>query len=284
MRSAIENWLLGHWYATSRPPWYLRILEPVYRAGFSRSQKRGRTATPMYRSSVPIVVVGNISAGGSGKTPLVIRLCELALELNLKPGIASTGYGRQSRETVLVSAESDTGECGDEPVLLAMRTGVPVVVSSNRCDAVNKLNGMKLDLIFSDDGLQKADLHRDMEFCVVDGERGLGNGHLIPAGPLREGAERLRQVDQVVTNGEWNGRPTDLNVNIMHLQARAVCSLDGTKNYAIEEFRQKYTGVMLHAVAGIGNPARFFKMLEDFGIKAKSKGFSDHHQFKRRSC
>ncbi len=279
MRAGIENWLLRHWYGTHQPPWYLRMLEPVYRAAWQRAQKHQRTGSGVYRPDLPLIVVGNITAGGSGKTPLVIRLCQLALDMNLKPGIASTGYGRQSRDTLLVGADSDTQTCGDEPVLLALRTGAPVVVASRRHDAVKKLTEMNLDLIFSDDGLQQADLARDIEFCVVDGERGLGNGHLIPAGPLRETAERLRQVDYVVTNGEWANKPDDVNVNVMHLKASVVRSLDNVAEYSVDEFLNNHTGIAVHAVAGIGNPQRFFRMLETLGIQVEAHGFSDHHSF-----
>ena len=279
MREGFENWLLRHWYGTHQPPWYLHMLEPVYRAAWQRAQKKQRSGSGLYRPDLPFIVVGNITAGGSGKTPLVIRLCQLALDMNLKPGIASTGYGRQSRDTLLVGTDSDTQTCGDEPVLLALRTGVPVVVAARRHDAVKRLTEMNLDLVFSDDGLQQADLARDIEFCVVDGERGLGNGHLIPAGPLRETAERLRQVDYVVTNGEWAGKPDDLDVSVMHLQASVVRSLDDATEYSVDAFRQKHTGTPIHAVAGIGNPQRFFRMLETLGFKVDSHGFADHHSF-----
>ncbi len=279
MRAGIENWLLRHWYGKHRPPWYLRMLEPVYRAAWQRAQKKQRVGSGIFRPDLPLIVVGNITAGGSGKTPLVIRLCQLALDMNLKPGIASTGYGRQSSDTLLVGADSDTRTCGDEPVLLALRTGVPVVVAARRRDAVKSLTEMDLDLVFSDDGLQQADLARDIEFCVVDGARGLGNGHLIPAGPLRETVERLRQVDYIVTNGEWAGKPDDVDVNVMHLQASVVRSLDDTTEYSLDDFRQNHTGIPIHAVAGIGNPQRFFRMLGTLGINAEPHGFSDHHSF-----
>jgi len=279
MRSGIENWLLSRWYGNGRPPWYLRMLVPLYRMAYQHSQKRGHTASAMFQSAMPLIVVGNITAGGTGKTPLVIRLCEIAIEMNLKPGIASTGYGRQSRDTLVVEADSDTRTCGDEPVLLALRTGVPVVVASKRREAVQRLNKLKLDLIISDDGLQQADLHRDIEICVVDGERGIGNAYLIPAGPLRESPERLRQVDHVVTNGHWNARPDDVDVSEMHLKASVVRSIDGVTEYEAEEFRQKHTGIRLHAVAGIGNPVRFFNMLEGMGFDVESHGFPDHHHY-----
>jgi len=282
MRAGIENWLLGHWYNTRRPPWYLRLLEPVYRAGFRHAQNKSETAAASYRSKLPLIVVGNITAGGSGKTPLVIRLCQLAQEMNIRPGIASTGYGRQSTDTRVVHADSDTLGCGDEPVLLATRTGVPVVVAARRNDAVKKLNEMNLDLIFSDDGLQQVDLYRDIEFCVVDGARGLGNGYLLPAGPLREPAERLNQVDYVITNGVWPDRPENLEVSVMQLEANQLNSLDTMKKIHISQFRQINSGKNIHAICAIGNPQRFFAMLETMGINASRHAFADHHLFTRK--
>jgi tetraacyldisaccharide 4'-kinase len=279
MRAAIESWLTLHWYGAHRPPWYLRMLEPVYRLAWQRTQKKAQLESAIYRSKLPLIVVGNITAGGSGKTPLVIRLCQIALEMNLKPGIASTGYGRQSQATLVVQADDDPVECGDEPLLLALRTGVPVVVAHRRLDAVKKLNEMRLDVIFSDDGLQQVNLYRDIEFCVVDGERGLGNGHLIPAGPLRETAGRLRQVDHVVSNGKWADRPDDLGVSVMHLDASLVCSLDGRKELPVREFLQYQTGNPVYAIAGIGHPGRFFRMLEGMGIHAEQRPFPDHYSY-----
>ncbi|MGA9573123.1 MAG: tetraacyldisaccharide 4'-kinase, partial [Lysobacterales bacterium] len=224
-------------------------------------------------------VVGNITAGGSGKTPLVIRLCEIATEMGISAGVATTGYGRQSTETLVVGADSDPRDCGDEPVLLAERTGLPVVVARRRAEAVVKLQEMSLDLIISDDGLQHADLDPDIEICVIDGARGLGNGHLIPAGPLREPAGRIGQVDYVITNGVWSEQPEDLVVSIMQLWADKVCSLDNKTVISAEEFRQTYSGIKIHAIAGIGNPLRFFQTLDDQGIAAGSHVFPDHHFF-----
>lgn len=281
MRAGIENWLLQHWYGTGQSPWYLRMLEPLYRAAFQRSQKRKQAGTGRYRSALPVIVVGNITAGGSGKTPLVIHLCQLALDMGLKAGVASTGYGRQSRDTFVATADSDARLCGDEPVLLATRSGVPVVVAARRLDAVKRLEEMDLDVIFSDDGLQAADLDRDIEFCVVDGERGIGNGHLIPAGPLREPAGRLALVDFVVTNGEWVGKPDDMDVIVMQLLAHGLSSLDGLTSVSVEQFQKATSGKTLHAIAAIGNPGRFFRMLETLGITAQPHAFEDHHPFKK---
>ena len=282
MRASIEKWLLRKWYAAHQPPWFLRMLEPVYRVAFQYVQNRGRSGHSRYRSVVPLIVVGNITAGGSGKTPLVIRLCQLALDMDFRPAIASTGYGRQSTDTVLVNAASDTRSCGDEPVLLAERTGVPVMVAERRCDAIRKLNEMELDLIISDDGLQQAAMERDMDICVVDGARGLGNGHLLPAGPLRESAKRLAQVDYVITNGAWTGVPQELDVSIMHLQASVVYSLDKATVFPVEEFLQIQARIPIHAIAGIGNPQRFFNTLEALGVKATPHEFPDHHMFTRK--
>ncbi len=281
MRAGIENWLLRHWYDTGRPPWYLRMLEPVYRVVFQHLRNKGENSAARYRSGLPLIVVGNITTGGSGKTPLVIHLCQLALDMNIRPGIVCTGYGRQGTDTRVVNADSDTRNCGDEPVLLAIRTGVPVVVAARRSDAINKMNEMKLDLVFSDDGLQQADLDREIEFCVVDGERGLGNGHLLPAGPLREPASRLRQVDFVISNGVWAGKPDDLDVSVMQLEASKVCSLDRETEIPVTRFQQMHSGKPVHAIAGIGNPQRFFMMLETLGITANPHIFPDHHLFIR---
>lgn len=282
MRAAIENWLLQHWYDTRRPPWYLRMLEPVYRAVFQYLKNKGETSAKRYGSGLPLIVVGNITAGGSGKTPLVIRLCQLALDMNIRPGIVSTGYGRQDTDTRVVHADSDTGSCGDEPVLLAIRTGVPVVVAARRSDAIKKMNEMNLDLIFSDDGLQQANLDREIEFCVVDGARGLGNGHLLPAGPLREPARRLRQVDFVISNGVWAGKPDNLDLSVMQLEASKVCSLDGETEIPVAQFRQLHSAKPIHAIAGIGNPQRFFSMLNRLGVETNPHIFPDHHVFIRK--
>lgn len=279
MRAGMENWLLRTWYRTRPPPWFLRSLEPVYRTAFQHIQRKGNTAKDRYRSRLPLIVVGNLTAGGSGKTPLVIRLCQLARDLKLRPGIASTGYGRLSTDTIVVDADCDTRICGDEPVMLAIRTGVPVVVAKRRIDAIRKLNELDLDVIFSDDGLQQADMERDIEFCVVDGARGLGNGHLLPAGPLREPAGRLNNVDYVISNGVWSDRPDDVDVYMMHLDAYQLCSLDGTKKIPAVQFRQMYKEKRIHAVAGIGNPQRFFDTLDKLGIEAIPHSFPDHHLF-----
>ena len=282
MRTGIENWLLHHWYGNHQPPWYLRMLEPLYHAGFERAQNEAKKALGSYRPSVPLVVVGNITAGGSGKTPLVIALSRLVSGMNIRPGIVSTGYRRQSSDTLVVTAASDPEDCGDEPVLLAKRTGVPVVVAARRGDAVKMLHDMDVDLIISDDGLQQADLVRDLDICVVDGARGTGNGHLLPAGPLREGVERLTLVDHVVSNGEWATKPDGLMTSVMRLEGTTVNSLDDVNSCPMDEFRQHPVRDPLHAVAAIGNPERFFVMLENLGFEVVRRPFADHHSFSQQ--
>ena len=282
MRASIERHLLKHWYSPHRPPWYLRVLEPAYRAAYRRTQRKQRARPEDQRSTVPLVIVGNITAGGSGKTPLVIALSDLARGIHLKTGIASTGYGRQSHDTIVVQADSDTRLCGDEPVLLAKRCGVPVVVAARRSEAVEKLGYMGVDLVISDDGLQQADLNRDIEICVIDGSRGLGNGHLLPAGPLREPPERLRSVDQLISNGSWAEKPDGLDVSMMTLEASTIQSLDDGKQLSLTEFQANHSAAPVHAVAAIGNPARFFALLTKHGIDHTQHVFTDHHRFEAR--
>lgn len=321
MRNSIENWLQSIWYSDSSPPWYLRMLVPLYSAGFkfdhrqSRSNKSNSSnpnfsnrnsgnrdsgsdiSSPEHleaNSVAPLLVVGNITVGGSGKTPLVITLCKIALEMGLNVGVASTGYGRKSTETLTVQADSNPSECGDEPVLIAIRTGVPVVVARLREEAVAQLKQIELDLIISDDGLQSAGLQRDIEICVVDGARGLGNGYLLPAGPLREPASRLHEVDYVVSNGDWPSKPTDVNAGQMMLVGRMLYSIDGSEQVTLDEFfnrqAQQQTALSIHLFAGIGNPERFFKAVRQLNLGTSGESasapnwhehrFADHHAFK----
>jgi len=282
MRNGIENYLLKHWYSAHDPPWFLRMLEPVYRAAYRNAQNKQKAVFDDTRSSVPVVVVGNITAGGSGKTPLVIALCQMARDLHLKVGIASTGYGRQSRATILVQPDSDSKTCGDEPLLLAQRCGVPVVVAVYRTEAVRTLEEMGIELVISDDGLQQADLKRELEICVIDGSRGLGNGHLLPAGPLRESADRLALVERVISNGSWAEKPGDLDVSLMTLEAMLIHSLDDTTVLTLSEFQQRHEDAAVHAVAAIGNPERFFKLLTRHGIDHIPHRFADHHGYAKQ--
>lgn len=271
MSAAAERWLLRRWYGGLAPGLGLRLLaccyrvvlalrEWAYRVGLGRSR----------RLPVPVVVVGNLVAGGSGKTPLVIALARHLASRGWRPGIVSRGYGRRSRQPLRVDPEGDPREVGDEPLLIARRTGLPVFVDRDRVAAARRLIAAGCNLILADDGLQHRRLARDVEFEVIDGERRYGNGRLLPAGPLREPAGRA--VDFRVVNGgvaaagEWP----------MRLRLGDASALAGGAQRPLSEF----AGRLVHAVAGIGNPARFFSALRAAGLDPVGHPFPDHHAFR----
>lgn len=226
------------------------------------------------RLSVPVIVVGNITVGGTGKTPLVIWLAQHLKRMGLKPGIVSRGYGGNAKywpQQVLPG--SDPVAVGDEPVLIARRTGCPVSVGPDRVAAALAMQKfIDCDLIISDDGLQHYALRRDIEIVVVDGEKAFGNGFCLPAGPLRERVSRLDSADMVVSNGT-----TGPGRYIMQLRTiEAVNLLDPSITRSLDDFRSEEK---IYAMAGIGNPERFFKQLENAGIRIERVGFPDHHSF-----
>jgi tetraacyldisaccharide 4'-kinase len=255
----------------------LRALVPVYRVGQRLDRWWQTRRRPRDLEQACIVVVGNITVGGSGKTPLVIRLCRILREAGLSPGVISRGYGGQERGLRLVSPASDPGVVGDEPLLIAQRSGVPVIVSADRCAAARALLKKGIRVIVSDDGLQHYRLPRTLEICVIDGSRGLGNGRLLPAGPLREPIGRLEDIDHIVINGDADFLPSDLAVSHMALVGGLLCSLDGGQNWRLAQFG----GCRVNAVAGIGNPGRFFDLLRHARIKVIEHAFPDHHAFQR---
>ncbi|AEW77509.1 tetraacyldisaccharide 4'-kinase [Aggregatibacter actinomycetemcomitans] len=225
-----------------------------------------------YRAPVPVVVVGNLSVGGNGKTPAVIWLVQELSKRGLKVGVISRGYGSQAKHyPLLVTPPSDPVEAGDEPVLIATRTQAPVCISPNRQQAVEYLlEHAQCDVIISDDGLQHYKLQRDIEVVIMDAQRGLGNGFLLPAGPLRELPSRLKSVDFVVTNGAEN----QYSDAVMTLQPQYAVNLVNKAQYPLKEFSQAT------AIAGIGNPPRFFAMLQQQGIILSDiKAFQDHQRF-----
>lgn len=234
----------------------------AYRAGLK----------PVHRAAVPVVVVGNISVGGTGKTPLVIWLADHLRRRGWCPGIVSRGYGGEATHwPQQVRSDSDPAMVGDEAVMLARRTGCAMCVGPDRPAAIEALlQYSDVDIVISDDGLQHYAMARDIEIAVVDGERRVGNGLLLPAGPLREPASRLRGVDLVVVNGQGGE-----NEFSMTLQQPRLSRLDDGRVAGIDEF----DGVEVHALAGIGNPRRFFAMLEGFGLRVTPHPFPDHHVF-----
>jgi len=235
----------------------------AYKAGVLRSR----------RLPVPVIVVGNITVGGTGKTPLVIWMVENLRAAGYHPGVVSRGYGgKAARWPQLVTAASDPGMVGDEPVLIAQRAACPVAVAPRRVKAARALIAEHgCDVVVCDDGLQHYALQRDVEVAVIDGERRLGNGRCLPAGPLREGAARLRSVDITVVNGEA-------------LAGECRMQLDGSVAQSLGDSRIKrdlgeWRGASIHAVAGIGNPGRFFGHLRGQGLTVVEHPFPDHHRF-----
>ncbi|MFA5939904.1 MAG: tetraacyldisaccharide 4'-kinase [Sinimarinibacterium sp.] len=270
----MKSWLETRWYASVPPPILLRGLSRLYRLVAERRRMRlSQAATPL---PVPVIVVGNISVGGTGKTPFVIWLVEHLREWGFRPGVVSRGYGgRAPAYPFRVTADSDPSCSGDEPLLIARRGACPVMVDPDRSAAAHALLARgDVDLIVADDGLQHYRLARDLEICVIDGARGLGNGALLPAGPLREPSARLHEVGLVVVNGAgWDD--ATLRPLRMHLAADRVWPLAGGAQRTLQSF----AGQAVHAVAGIGNPSRFFDSLRAAGIVVREHAFADHHRY-----
>jgi len=222
---------------------------------------------------VPVVVVGNLTVGGSGKTPLVVWLASLLREHGFRPGVVSRGYGGRARQwPQWVTPESDPAEVGDEPLLIARRSGVPVCAAPDRPAAARCLVAAGCDILISDDGLQHYRLARKVEIVVVDGRRRFGNGRCLPAGPLREPVSRLAEADLVVVNGgEAPDAPHRLRLLPDHLQP-----VDGTEG---RESLSAWRGRKVHAVAGIGDPQRFFDTLRAAGLEVEPHPYPDHHCF-----
>jgi tetraacyldisaccharide 4'-kinase len=275
MRAGLEAKLNKIWYEGHPAPWWLRALVPLYKTGNRLDRWWQLRHRPDDLQFACIIVVGNITVGGSGKTPLVIKLCQLLRKAGYKPGVISRGYGRKDGDLRLVSPASDPSKVGDEPLLIAQRAGVPVIVANNRCEAARKLIHKGIDVVISDDGLQHYRLPRSLEICVIDGSRGFGNGDLLPLGPLREPLNRLGAFDQIIVNGEADLVPGDLPIIPMTFVAGLLRSLESGQSWRLAQFG----GCTANAVAGIGNPGRFFDLLQHARIKTVEHVFPDHHVF-----
>jgi tetraacyldisaccharide 4'-kinase len=227
--------------------------------------------------NVPVIVVGNITLGGTGKTPLVIHLAHFLAEQGYRPGIVLRGYksSLKQHQVMRVYAHSDPSITGDESVLLAHKTGCPVMIGQNRCAGIAHLLDTcpQVNIVLSDDGLQHYRMGREIEIIVLDGERRLGNGFCLPAGPLREAPARLKHVDFIVANGkaatgEWS----------------MLCKINHAVHFRTGEIKSlhDFTNQQLHVFAAIGSPHRFFSMLESFGIAIITHVFPDHYVFKEQ--
>jgi tetraacyldisaccharide 4'-kinase len=228
------------------------------------------------RLPVPVIVVGNIGVGGTGKTPLVIWLADFLQQQGYHPGIVSRGYGGGAEGVMAVDVSCDPAVVGDEPLLLARKSACPVWVGRDRVGAGSALLRAhpECDVLVSDDGLQHYRLDRDLEIVVVDGERMFGNGLLLPAGPLREGVSRLGSVDAVVVNGGSLKAAMRLSNEFeMSLEGEEFCNLRHPEQRARAV---DFGGKKLHAVAGIGNPQRFFAHLRRLGLVLEEHAFPDH--------
>lgn len=269
------RWLQHHWYRIT--PLHL-ILFPASLL-FSTLVMLRRT---LYRSgilsgkklSVPVIVVGNISVGGTGKTPLTLALAQQLINRGWHPLIISRGYGGAAQQQQHVNPDSDALQVGDEPLLMAQRNICPVWVGKDRAATAQAAlqTHSQCDVVLCDDGLQHYRLQRDMEIAVIDGARGLGNGWLLPAGPLREPASRLQTVDAIVVNG--GNAPT--GQYSMHLAGDVFYNLADSEKTAPADY---FLTLKNYAIAGIGHPQRFFQHLEKMGISFAPRAFPDHHPY-----
>lgn len=273
----MADWLQRQWYRLSvwhfvliPLSWLFRVVVALrrlaYRIGLFKS----------FRLGVPVIVIGNITVGGTGKTPLVIWLARQLQAAGFKPGIISRGYGVQNALPLEVTAQSQAHAVGDEPLLIASRIDMPLFVCRDRVAAARALLKAHpaCDLLISDDGLQHYRLQRDVEIAVVDSQRRFGNSWLLPAGPLREAISRMQEVDAVVCNGE--AVTSHPNTYRMQLQASLLHQVSSPVNTLAVEALQ---GKRLLAVAGIGNPERFFGQLRGMGLAFETRAFPDHHPY-----
>mgnify|MGYP000658934220 CR=1 FL=1 len=273
------------WFQSNRAKWLVvPVLFPLSLlfmalTGLRRALYK-TAAFKSYQVTKPVVVVGNIGIGGNGKTPVVLYLVEQCIKLGIKPGVLSRGYGGEAPHYPYLLDDSSTAmAAGDEPILIYKRSGVPVVVGSDRVASAKLLIEQGCDVLIADDGLQHYRLARDLELLVVDGNRLFGNGLLLPAGPLREGQWRLASVDAVIVNGGDNQtKPLSDNSMTLALEAEQVCHLLTGEQQSIGDFLKQYPEV--NALAGIGDPSRFFNTLtrEKFQLN-QQQAFVDHHNF-----
>jgi len=266
----------SYWYQSSLISYSLLPLSWLYCALAAVRRAAYRYGLfKVHSLPVPVVIVGNISVGGTGKTPLVTAIVDHLQAAGFKPGVISRGYGGQSKIwPQAVTPKSETRQVGDEAVLIARRCNCPMMVGPNRVATARRLlASYPCDVIVSDDGMQHYALGRDIEIAVIDGERRFGNEFCLPAGPLRESAKRLKKVDFVICNGA--DEPGARRMDLAHTEVYKLP--DGRISKPLSDFK----GQKMHAIAGIGNPQRFFKQLTGAGIRIEAHPFPDHHPYQR---
>lgn len=281
LRLRVTRWLEAVWYGGHKGLAFYLILFPLSALFCALAMRRRmRHSQQQVQQSVPVVVIGNISVGGTGKTPLVVRLVALLQQAGLRPAIISRGYGVDLPDGVRAVTAGDAAcDVGDEPLLLAQRTGVPLVMGADRNrDIEYLLARYACDVILSDDGMQHYRMARDVEIAVIDGQRRLGNGLCLPAGALREQPQRLHECDFVLVNGvEVSGETAGVDDGefAMQLIGDTVQRLRDEKAQPLADF----AGQRVHAVTGIGNPQRFFDSLQAASVTCEPHVFPDHHAF-----
>lgn len=283
----MKSWIVRVWYKKQPHYWGVVILLPFsYLYRFMVHVRRLLWISFFQKKiQIPIIIVGNIVVGGVGKTPVVIAIAQKLQQKGLRVGIVSRGYGsKNNKYPCSVKPQSNSVAVGDEPLLLSHRTGCPVVIDPNRVRAVEYLlENFACDVILSDDGLQHYAMDRALELIVIDGERGFGNGCFLPAGPLREPIQRLEEVDFVLCNGHQKkmvfSNNTVLNPYPIYFKAEGMVQLTTGKLISCDKIEEYFTGTIA-AVAGIGNPQRFFTSLSALGLHYNSYPFPDHYLFK----
>lgn len=273
LRAVLEESLQARWYGPLPPGLALRLVAALY--GRLMRWRRWAYRVGLFRQhrlDIPVVVVGNRTVGGAGKTPLVIALVTALRERGWRPGVLSRGYGRRSTGLQQVDGRSEAATVGDEPLLVHLATGAPVAVDADRLNAANALIAAGCDLLIADDGLQHLRLGRVLEIEVQDA-RGLGNGRVMPAGPLREPLPS-RDADVRVVHGR-EALGTEVPMRLELGEASTVASDGPATRRPLSDF----AGPPVHAVAGIGHPARFFRALRDAGLAVIEHPFPDHHAF-----
>lgn len=268
------------WYKPNPPFWAIILFKPLELL-YCYLSTRKRTNTTPIKHPVPIIVVGNITVGGTGKTPLLIYLTQLLKEQGYKPAVISRGYAAKEKlkEPLLLSTSTSPQQAGDEPVLIYQRTQVPVCVFPKRNSAIQKILNTypECNVILSDDGLQHYAMGRDIEIVVIDGKRLFGNEQCLPLGPLREKLERLETVDFKIINGaSWSGILSSTNAFRMQTKGNVLYALhDSTITKPLIDFANQNVNV----ITGIGNPKRFISTLKQAGLNPQLKCFSDHYSF-----
>ena len=298
-KNTLEGRITGFWYNDEKLPWHWIVLLDglawIYKTLMTATHARQKRLISKQICKPPVLVVGNLIAGGAGKTPIVKTVCQQLRKKGYQVGIVSRGFGRQSKHPVLIKPGTicDTQEVGDEPLFLSRETACPVAVSANRFEALQLLlhHYPNLDLIVSDDGLQHHRLPRSMEWVVFD-DRGAGNKKLLPAGPLREDLSRLKSADWVIASNTSTKRlaeqldlPVQPNWVEIQVELTGFTRLKDNKEIGIEEARNLWGNQKIACFTGIANPLKFFKTLQNANFACEtSLALDDHYNYPPDFC